>query len=66
MIMRQFAFVETFEFPMLLLESRRDELNWILEWELDGDTDLEVLYYIRVTSYSGGKIVMTTLPNIQP
>ena len=46
---------------MLLLESRIDGLNWILEWELDGDTELEVLYYIRITSYSGGKIVMTTL-----
>ena len=63
---KQFASIETFEFPTLLLESRRDGLNWILEWELDGVTELEVLYYIRITSYSGGKIVMTTLTNIQP
>ena len=46
--------IETYEFPTLLLEAIKVDSNWIFEWGLDGEYNVELQYYIRLIDAIGG------------
>ena len=48
--------IETYEFPSVLLEARKVDSNWILEWSLESEYDVELVFYIGLVDSTGGKL----------